>query len=474
LKEIPEFAINYAGSLGAKYSEVRIQKDTSNATIIKNGEPQFSGFLRELGLGIRLIINGALGFASTNELDKTSIAETILSAASMARASANTLRRPILLSNAKASKAEWEVKEKRKLSSVGVEDKLKLLLDTDKSFNIKGGPKFPARILSLSETVTEKIYLNSEGTHILSRIPRVAFSFMVTAYSPSKGTAQRFNKKGESGGWEAVSSWNVPTFASEEAKTLASVLTKGKRPPKGDLDVVLGSEVVGIVCHESCGHPFEADRVLGREAAAAGESFVKVETLGVRLGSEHITIVDDPTIPDSYGHYLYDDEGIRASRRELIKNGIVNTLLHNRETAAELGIESNASARAVAYNREPIIRMSNTYLESGDHNFHELIEPISTGVYIKSFMEWNIDDRRFNQRYVGLEAYLIRNGELKHLVRNPVLEITTPRLFMSVDAVGKDIAFSAATCGKGDPQQGAPVWTGGAELRLRHVQLGWA
>ena len=474
MKDIPEFAVNYARSLGATYSEVRIQKDTSDATIIKNGEPQFSGFLREFGLGIRLIINGALGFASTNELEKDSIAETILSAASMARASANTLRRPILLSNARVSREKWEVKQKRKLSSVSIEDKLKLLLEADKNFKLKGGAKFPARILSLSETVTEKAYLNSEGTHIISKIPRASFHYMATAYSAGKGTAQRYNKKGASGGWEVISSWNVADFISEEAKVLSSILTKGKRPPKGSLDAILGSELVGIVCHESCGHPFEADRILGREAAAAGESFVKTETLGTRLGSEHVTIVDDPTIPNSYGHYSYDDEGVRASRRELIKKGIVNTFLHNRETAAELGIESNASARAISYNREPIVRMSNTYMEKGDHNLDELIESVAMGVYIKSFMEWNIDDKRFNQRYVGLEAYLIRKGEIKHLVRNPVLEITTPSLFMSVDAVGKDIDYSAAVCGKGDPQQGAPVWTGGAEVRLRNIKLGGA
>jgi TldD protein len=296
----------------------------------------------------------------------------------------------------------------------------------------------------------------------------------MTAYKPSKGTAQRFNKKAESSGWEAILSWDLTEFVSQEINVLASILTKAKRPPRDKTDVILGSEVTGIVCHESCGHPFEADRILGREAAAAGESFVNMKMLGKRIGSKKVNIIDDPTIPSSYGYYLYDDEGVQASRRELIKEGIINEFLHNRETAAELGIQSNGAARTISYDREPIIRMSNTYMDKGDYNQQELFKTISKGVYIKSFMEWNIDDRRYNQRYVGLEAYFIKNGETKYLIRNPVIEMTTPSLFKSIDAVGKDISFNAATCGKGDPQQGVPVWTGGPDIRLRNVKIGEA
>jgi TldD protein len=116
--------------------------------------------------------------------------------------------------------------------------------------------------------------------------------------------------------------------------------------------------------------------------------------------------------------------------------------------------------------------MANTYMEPGDYKFDELLEDIKFGIYIKNFTEWNIDDRRFNQRYVGLESYIIENGELKDMVRNPVIEMTTVGLFSSVDAVGSDLDFWAATCGKGDPMQGVPVWTGGPSIRLRNVNLG--
>jgi TldD protein len=125
----------------------------------------------------------------------------------------------------------------------------------------------------------------------------------------------------------------------------------------------------------------------------------------------------------------------------------------------------------MSHEGEPIVRMANTYFAPGDHTFEELIEDIKFGVYIKSYMEWNIDDERWSQRYGGLEAYLIENGELKGLVRNPVLELTTKTFYSSVDAADKNLAFYAGTCGKGEPMQGVPVWFGGPNVRVRNIKL---
>ncbi|MFN3622242.1 MAG: TldD/PmbA family protein, partial [Nitrososphaerales archaeon] len=230
--------------------------------------------------------------------------------------------------------------------------------------------------------------------------------------------------------------------------------------------------VVGLVAHESSGHPAEADRILGREGAQAGESYLKKDSLGLKIGSSEAYVSDDPTIPHSMGFYLYDEEGVKARKRRLIEGGIIREYLHNRATAHTFSTKSNAASRSVAYNREPIIRMANTYVEPGDYTFEELLEDVKLGVYIKSFMEWNIDDIRMNQRYVGLEAYLIEQGDLKEGVKAPILEITTPKFWSSVDARGRDLQFKAASCGKGDPMQGAPVWTGGPHIRLRRIKLG--
>ena len=280
---------------------------------------------------------------------------------------------------------------------------------------------------------------------------------------------QRYLPYGNSGGWEVIKKWNLKNNLLNEIKALENTLRHGIRPPKGKIDVVVGPEVTGIASHEGVGHPYEADRILGREAAQAGESFVNPNMIGYKIGSDVVNLVDDPTVEGSNGFYLYDDEGVKARRRFLIKNGKIAELLHNRETAAELGMQSNGSSRASDYNKESLVRMSNTFVLPGDYKEEELFENIKLGVYMKNFMEWNIDDKRFHQKYTGAEAYLIKNGKISHPVINPVLEITTPALWNSVDALSNKIEFVAGSCGKGEPMQGIPVWFGGPAMRLRNV-----
>lgn len=472
-EDLLAFGIKQAIKLGATYAEARHEKNAGEAVTFKNGNLDAVGITESNGIGIRLLINGALGFASTNQVQKAAVKETVETAIKMARAAARTRKKPIQFSQEKAIKKHWEVKPKIKFGNVSVEQKINYIADADREvLSEEKEVKFPSRILVLSDGVTEKLFMNSEGSRVSSKVPRSSLFYMITGFHPSKGAVHKTGQKGEAKGYEAAKDWNLTHEMKNEAAKLRSILLDAQEAPRGELDLVLGSQVVGIVCHEACGHPGEADRILGREAAQAGESYLKPSMLGTQIGTENVTIIDDPTIPNSFGFYSYDDEGVEAKPRYLIKDGRINELLHNRETAAELGVASNASSRAVAYNREPVIRMANTYFQPRDHSFEELLEGVDRGIYLKTFMEWNIDDRRYNQRYVGLEAYIIEKGELKNLVRNPVLEITTPGLYQSVDAIGKDLTFEAATCGKGDPMQGAPVWHGGPDIRLRKVRLG--
>jgi len=177
-------------------------------------------------------------------------------------------------------------------------------------------------------------------------------------------------------------------------------------------------------------------------------------------------------VPNSAGYYLYDDEGVKARRKTLMVNGVVAEFLLNRESAYKMGLNSNGSARAMDYESEPIVRMSNTYLMPGDHKEEALIEGVAHGVYVKSFTEWNIDDKRMNQKYVSCEAYLIENGVLGKPVKRAVIESTTPNFWGAVDAVANNVEHFAGTCGKGEPMQGVPVWMGGPSARLRKMRLG--
>lgn len=467
MQDVAERALSYAQQM-ADYAEVRIEESQGDGAMLKNGDPTVVTIGTEMGVCVRVLKDGCLGAAFVNDLKWDKIKTAVDRAVKIAHASKKVLREPVKMSSEKMQKDKYAAGEKKKAADISLEEKLKALIEIDKAV-LATKLNLAARYFHLTADRTQKYYCNSEGAKIESVIPRVHLFYMISVRENNL-VEQRMDQYGAAGGWEQLLAWDLPDAISGQAKLLAKV-ARAKSAPREKMDVVLSPELVGIASHEGCGHPYEADRILGREFAQAGGSFIKKEMIGTRIGSDAVTLVDDPTLENSYGFYLYDDEGVRARRRYLIKDGIITELLHNRETAASMETNSNGASRANSWDAEPIVRMANTFVLPGDHTLEELID-IKKGVYIKSYMEWNIDDKRFNQRYVGLEAYLIKNGEISQMVKRPAIEMTTPAFWQAVDACGKDLGFSVGSCGKSDPMQAIPVFFGGPHVRLRNVILG--
>ncbi len=455
----------------ADWTEVRLEQSEGNSVILKNGNPDAAGFDRSLGLSVRVLVKGGMGIAFTNRFGDSSLKAAVDKATKTAKAASKGLRKPVSLAPQRAQIADYSADCRTKPGDVDSSEKLRLLQDIDKAL-LATKVNLPARMLQMDDQVRECWLVNSEGTKIHSVIPRLCFTYLLTAEKEGD-TEQRMLEMGATGGWELVKRWNLEKKLTEEARMLADVL-KAPKAPVGLSDVVIGPEISGIASHESVGHPQEADRILGREAAQAGEGYLNPDEMGRKIGSPVVNVADDPTVKGSYGWYRYDDEGVPAQRRMLITAGKISGFLQDRRTGAFFGVPSNGSCRASAWDREPIVRMSTTHVVPGDQKLDELLEGLRSGIWIKSYMEWNIDDKRFNQRYVGLEAWKVVNGEAVSLVRRPALEITTPAFWSSIDAVGKDLDWATGSCGKGDPMQGVPVWFGGPSVRLRNIRLGQA
>ena len=467
---IVDYALENARSKKVEYAEVRAQSEFQERLILRNGILEAYVWAIDSGFCVRIIANGGIGFASTNKWTKGEAKEVVDLAFKYAKAANRKMK--LVFAEEKGVRTKWTVDQKKKIENVSPEEKISVFTDIDKAL-ASCGVKVAATMSQCSIDLISKYFVNSEGSRISSFVPKIGAYTFITVAEQGK-TEQAYEQFGYSGGWEAFDEWNITEKMIHDAKVLRDVITKGKTVKPGIMDLICGSEVMGIAAHESCGHPMEADRILGREMSQAGRSFIFKGGpfwIGTRIGSDVVTIVDDPLVKRSYGYYAYDDEGVKARRRYLYKNGIINEFLQNRETAARLNTRSNASSRAISYDREAIVRMANTFVLPGDMTEEELIEDVKHGVYMKSFTEWNIDDKRFNQRYVGREAYLIENGELRHPIARPIIETTTLKFWTAVDAVSKKVEFDAATCGKGDPQQGAPVYTGGSCARLRGVHI---
>ncbi len=469
-EEIVDYALEYAQSKKVEYAEVRAHNQVEDRLMLRNGILEAYVSAVDSGFCVRIIAGGGIGFASTNKWSKEEAKEIVDLAYKYAKAAKR--QEKLVFAEEKAVRAKWIVDQKKKIENVAPEERISAFVDVDKAL-ASCGVKVAATMSQCMIDLTTKYFVNSEGSRISSFLPRIGAWIFITVAEEGK-TEQASEQFGHSGGWEALHEWHIPEKMVHNAKVLKDVITKAKTVNAGNMDLICGPEVAGIAAHESCGHPMEADRILGREMSQAGRSFIYEGSqywIGTRIGSDVVTVVDDPTIEHSYGYYEYDDEGVKARRRFLYKKGIINEFLHNRESAAKLGTRSNGSSRSVNYDREAIVRMANTFVLPGDLTEEELIEDVKNGVYMKSFTEWNIDDKRFNQRYVGREAYVIEGGELRTPVARPVIETTTLKFWTAVDAVSKDVEYDAATCGKGDPPQGVPVYTGGPSIRLRGVYV---
>ncbi|MCD6511182.1 MAG: TldD/PmbA family protein [Thaumarchaeota archaeon] len=473
-EDLAGLAVRLAGELGCSYAEARVRRVRSLGVSLKNGEVEPARVYDGLGMGIRVVYEGALAFSSINRMERGAVREAVERL--VKRAKSVKRAKKVGMSDEKMERARWGAEEREKLDRMGLEEMLKLLKELDGE--VKGGfagVEIPSRLLELEKEVEDRYLVNSDGAELWGHLPRVSFSsFLLLKLDGgfrSLTIPTGYSHPGGTGGWEVVKGWDLHSYLPDRVSKVCKHLKKAKGLEEGVMDVVIGPSIAGIVAHEACGHPSEADRILGREAAQAGESFLKPEDLGSRVGNEEANVSDDPTLKGSSGFYLYDDEGVRARKRELIKDGVVNEFLQNRETAWEFGLGSNASARAESFSSEPIVRMANTYVEPGDHSLEELVEGVKDGVLIESYMEWNIDDVRVNQRYVGLECYRIRNGRIGEELKDVVLELKSTDFWSKIDARGKELEFLSAYCGKGDPIQSVPVWTGGPYLRLKGVRV---
>ena len=472
-KDLADYIVSYGSDKGATYVEARfIEETASNLTLI-NGHLFSGGETTTSGIALRVLVDGGLGFSSFNTLTKDEAQKAVELAIRLARG-AKRAKNPIVFSEEEVHQAKWQVDVEIPISSVSSDEKLSKIQEIDKAIQESAiESKIPNRNVMFGSSEGSKYFVNSEGARIEAKLSHIRLFAMLTFNFEGK-IEQRFAPLGGAWGWEWFDKENVLEAITEDVKAHAIANARAKENKFEVTDMIVGPEVAGIIAHENAGHPFEADRIWGREGAEAGESYVKRLKIGESIiGSEHVTVIDDPTIPHSGGFYLYDDEGVKARPRYLIKNGLVNELLHNRETAAIFGTQSTAAARATGYRREPIIRMANTYIAPGDFSFDELVEDVKEGIFMETFSEWNIDDQRYQSKYVGSLARVIRNGEITdEYVRRPTLELTTEGLFKSVDGVAKGFKAWLASCGKGNPMQGIPVFTAGPEgTRMRNIRL---
>ena len=366
MEELLVKALDYGLSLGASYVEVRWQRDSGSAAGLRNGQFEFAVSYSSQGVAVRAVAGGGLGFAATPSMKLEDVFGAVERAVKLAKAAGRVRKSPVALSEEGLAKFSYS------LPDIPLDP-----VELAKTLDEHAAKDLTVRRFYVNIWTTEKRIFTSDGADVYSKIPRVYVFGIFIKHEPSLGSLQRDLFLG---GTSADSLRGAEKAVEEESRKVSALLEKARSVSPGRYDVVFAPEMTGIFVHESIGHPFELDRIYGREGAEAGESYLRPGNLRVKIGSDLVNITDYPALPGTYGFYLVDEEGVVARPKQLVRGGWATEFITNRQYAAVLGVHSNAGARASAFDREPIPRMSNTYLEPGDWRPEEIIRVTWRGI----------------------------------------------------------------------------------------------
>jgi TldD protein len=475
--EVCRQAVDAAAAAGAGYADARALTRRSQAVSTKNRELDSVSDGESEGIGVRVLVDGAWGFACDRRLGPEGARAAAARAVAFARASAARRgRRAVELAPAAPEQGDYRTQTGRDPLDVSLTDKIELCLRAEEGMRQDAVEITEAFVRAQRE---HRAFASSEGAEIVQDFCECGGG--ISALAISDGRVQTRSYPSSHGGSSAQAGWEyVESLALErEAPRVAeeaAALLKAAPCPAVVTTLVLDAEQVQLQVHESVGHPTELDRVYGTEAAYAGTSFLTPDDLGsLRYGSEHMNVTADPTTPGGLGTFAFDDEGLPAHPQPVVAGGVLTGFLSSRETAAMLGAAGGGSMRADGWSRMPLVRMTNLHLEPGEGTLADLLANVDDGVYLATNKSWSIDDKRLNFQFGTEIAWEIKRGKLGRMLRDPTYTGVTPVFWASLDAVaGREEwrLHGLTNCGKGQPGQHAHVSHGASPARFRGVQVG--
>ena len=471
-------ALDTAAARGASYADARMVETAQERYSVRTGVVDVISSDESVGIGVRVVANGAWGFASTNTMTAESVDQAAALAVEIAKASATSGGPKVELGPPVTSRGVYTTPVEIDPFAVPAEEKVALLLEADEQMGRVEG--ISARTGNLIFIRERKVFANSEGAEIEQTIYEAGGGIQATAVGNGevqrRSYPQSMGRQQGCSGWEYVRDFDIAGHAESVASEAVALLTADRCPADITTTLIIGGSQVGLQIHESCGHAIELDRVMGSEAAYAGTSFLTTEKLrNFSYGSEQVNITADSVRLPGLGSFGWDDEGVPAQSTPIVEAGRFVGYLMSRETAATLGLESNGTMRASSWNRLPLIRMTNVSLEPGEWELEDLIADTDDGILVDTNRSWSIDDRRYNFQFGTEVGYEIKKGKLGRLLRNCTYTGITPEFWNSCDAVCNANhwqMWGTPNCGKGQPGQLGHTGHGAAPARFRNVRVG--
>jgi TldD protein len=478
LKEFLFRALDFARLRGAQYADIRVVDKQNEFTLVKNGQPESLKNFNTFGFGVRVLVDGSWGFASSSQLNDGELDRVTRLAIEIGKSSALVQKYRVNLGPAVTSQGVYCTPVAMDPFTVSLDEKIAVLMEADRALAKEKGIKVRSGQFMFQKE--HRWFANSEGA--LTEQTIIETGAGITVWAVGEGEVQvrsypnSFGRNQVTGGWEIVKLWDLPGHAPRIASEAVALLTADACPTGITTDIIISGNQLGLQIHESCGHPAELDRVLGSEISLAGGSFLTPEKLGTfQYGSTMVNLTADSIRPFGLGTFGWDDEGIPAQSNYLVKEGLFVGYLMSRETASQIGRQSNGCMRAMDWSRIPIVRMVNINLEPGSWALEDLIADTDHGIYVDTNRSWSIDDRRYNFQFGTEIGYEIKNGKLGRMLRNPTYTGITPQFWNSCDAVCNEKhwqMWGTPNCGKGEPGQEIHTGHGAAPARFRNIKVG--
>jgi TldD protein len=437
----------------ADYIEIRLEESKATRIVYRGNRLEEIGRTSSLGGNVRALVKGGWGFASFNEANKLrDKVELAINQARLVGKETSKFSQSKPLTDVVAAEVE------KNPITVPLASKKKLFDEYNDI--ILSTPKIQTSSIGYSDSQRKVTFANSEGTYIEQT--KVDVSLRLAAIASEDGQVQQVGLSlGSQGDFSTAEGLQeqVKQMAQRAVELLSAPQAKG-----GEYIVVLDPVLAGVFVHEAFGHLSEADHVY------ENKRLQEIMVLGRKFGDKHLNIVDGATVPGLRGSYKYDDEGVPASKTYLIREGILESRLHSRETAAIMGEKPTGNARAINYLFPPIVRMTNTYIESGTLSFEDIIGDIKEGIYAKDWYGGTTSLEMFT--FSAAEAYMIRNGKIAELLRPVVLSGNVFVTLGNIDAIGNDLQMNqGGGCGKRE-QSPLPVSNGSPHIRIRRCLVG--
>lgn len=480
-RALADAALSAARAAGAGYADLRIHRLTTEVVQLRDGELETSTLDREIGLAVRVIVDGTWGFASHAELDPAVAAETARRAVRVATTLAPlNAERIELAAEPVYDDLSWVSDYRIDPFTVPGADKIAVLADySERLLAADGVDHVSAGLHAVKE---QTYYADTFGTSTTQQRVRLQPSLEATTVDPAAGTFETMRTLAPptARGWEAVVDDSVWNWSAELTELPALLAEKVKAPSvtAGPTDLVIDPTNLWLTIHESIGHATEYDRAIGYEAAYAGTSFATPDKLNsMRYGSPVMNVTADRTVEHGLATVGFDDEGVRSQSWDLVRDGLFVGYQLDRVFAPRLGeARSNGCSYADSPHHVPIQRMANVSLQPGaeDLSTADLIARVSDGIYIVGDKSWSIDMQRYNFQFTGQRFFRIRDGKLDGQLRDVAYQATTTEFWGSMEAVGGPSTWrlgGAFNCGKAQPGQVAPVSHGCPSALFRGVNV---